>query len=174
MQKKKDFVFLIISIVSFLILSISFLIMPIETNVGSGSVGAATIAAGTMFWAGLITGIVMQVLLSVSRKKWLAANNKIRRGIKGEPSLGMFSFFKNKIAMAFDISAFVGLAGLIISMIATNAAGYICYVFIALFIFSLCSHCIFNGKNYFYIMNKEKMSNDAAQKKQKSGLKGEN
>lgn len=148
MIKKREHVLLIISVMSFLLFSISFLLMPIENSL-------LMIVSGAMFWASLIVGIITQILLSVNIKKWKQQKRgKLKRHLKRS---GLLSFFSNPLAKVFDITMVVGVIGLIISMIATQSSGYICYVFIAITVFSFSSHCIFNGKNYYYIKNADKL-----------------
>lgn len=149
--KKKETAYLIASIIGFLLFSVSFLLMPVETDDAMQGPNAITIAAGLMFWLGLLVGIITQISLSSRRKKWFA-RNRVRLPLA---KLGLISFFKNKIAIAFDALLVLSLIGLIVSVVITKATGYVCYIFIALTSFSFCAHCIFNGKNYYFIENKE-------------------
>ena len=88
--------------------------------------------------------------------------------LKNNYLLGLISFFQNKKAKVFDVLAGVTLAGVAISIILTDARGYVCYVFIALFTFSFCAHCIYNGKNYYFIKNKESIKKTLRKKRAKS------
>lgn len=153
-HRKKETAYLIASIVGFLIFSISFLLMPVETGEAEQGPNAITLVSGLMFWIGLIVGIIAQISLSTSRKKWFA-RNRVRLPLSNQPKLGVISFFKNMTAIVFDVVMILSLIGLVIAVLITNATGYACYIFIALFSFSFSAHCIFNGKNYYFIENKE-------------------
>lgn len=149
MIKKREHILLVISVLAFLLFSISFLLMPIENSL-------MIIISGGLFWVSLITGIVSQILLSVNIRKWKQQKRgKLKRHLKRS---GFLSFFSNPLAKLFDIVMIIGAIGLIISMIATKSSGYVCYVFIAITVFAFSSHCIFNGKNYYYIKNEDKLT----------------
>ena len=152
MNRKRDFIWLGISIVGFAILSTSFLLMSVENS------AVISKMAGLMFWIGLVMGIVFQVLLAKQRKIEIAKyrNHKFPNQ---RMRLGIFSLFKNPIAMIFDLLLAIGLVGLISSIILTKGMGYVCYVFIFITVFSFCMHCIFNGRIFFYISSKENKKN---------------
>jgi len=151
--KKNETIYLIVSIIGFLIFSISFLLMPVETTGAEQGPNAVTVVAGIMFWIGLLVGVIAQICLSASRKNWFN-KNKVRLPLSNQPKLGLITFFRNKTAIGFDVLLIISLVGLIVSIALTNATGYGCYIFLALTTFSFCSHCIFNGKNYYFIENK--------------------
>lgn len=157
-KKSIYFIYLLISIIAYFIFSVSFLLMYIDTDKTVQELNAINIVAGTMFWLGLIIGIFMQVLLSSSIKKFCSKNSaRILTLNKRKP--GLISFFQNRIASFFDITMIISLAGLIISIVLTDASGFSCYIFTALFVFCLCTHSIFNGNNYYFIKNKDKIIN---------------
>lgn len=151
--KKNETIYLIVSIIGYFIFSISFLLMPIEAKGVEQGPNVVTVVAGIMFWIGLLVGIIAQICLSASRKNWFN-KNRVRLPLSNQPKLGLITFFRNKIAIIFDVLLIVALVGLIVSVMLTDATGYACYIFIALTTFSFCSHCIFNGKNYYFIENK--------------------
>ncbi len=156
-KQKADYVLLIVSVVSFFMLSISFLLMPIENKEDITSLSTTAFFAGIMFWVSVVLGIVTQVVISVKTKKWLASNNvKIKKG-RSSKKPGIISFFKNTLATIADIAMFISLLGLVISIIATQGIAYICYIFLALFVFTFSMHCILNGKSYYIISNKNKI-----------------
>lgn len=155
-NKRNHMAYLIVSVVAFLVFSISFLLVPVEADTTEQGTNVYTIVAGLMFWIGLVVGIVMQVILSILRRKWFL-RNKVKLPLTNQPKLGLISFFKNKTAMVFDVMLVVSIIGLVLAMVATDAVGYSCYVFMALTSFSFCAHCIFNGKIYYFIENKDNM-----------------
>lgn len=154
-SKKTDYAWLTASIISFLLLSISFLLMPIESKNASDEVSIISILAGALFWISIVCGIATQAVLSHRIKSWLASN-RIRSG-RLVRKCGLISFFKNPFAVVADIAMIVGLIGLVITVILTHGIGYVCYVFLALFVFSFTMHCILNGKTFYVIENKGKI-----------------
>lgn len=151
--KKNETIYLIVSVIGFLIFSISFLLMIVKTKGAEQGPNVVTLVAGVMFWIGLLVGAIAQICLSVSRKNWFN-KNRVCLPLSNQPKLGVITFFRNRTAIVFDVLLIIALVGLIVSVILTNATGYACYIFLALTAFSFCSHCIFNGKNYYFIENK--------------------
>ncbi len=154
-SKKVDYIWLFASIVSFLLLSVSFLLMPIESENTTEGISLITMVAGVMFWLSIICGIVTQAILSHKVKSWLASN-RVRRG-RIVKNIGVISFFQNPFAIVADIATVIGLVGLIIAVLLTHGIGYACYIFLSLFVFSFSMHCILNGKNFYVIENKTKI-----------------
>ena len=154
-KKRTDVVWLGVSVFFFLMLSISFLLMPIEGGNPEKSLSGYGLAAGAMFWLSIIMMIVTQSVLARRRKSWCTAH-RIRKS-KMPQKIGLISFFKNGYAIIADVVTVISLAGFIIAMFATQGTGYICYVFASLFVFSFSMHCVLNGKVYYYIVNKDKM-----------------
>lgn len=154
MKLKKELIWLSISIAGFAILSVSFLLMPVESHAVISKI------AGLMFWLGLVIGIMFQILLA-RHKKIGMTKNRIQRLANQRIKPGIFSLFKNPMAIVFDLLMAIGLVGLISSMILTKGMGYICYMFISITVFSFSMHCIFNGRIYIYISNKEKKQETA-------------
>lgn len=131
----------IISIAGFLLMSCSFLLMPSVDN--SNGVSTFGMIVGLLFWIGLLTGIVMQIV-AVGMSK----------GKRGKYRIGLFSFMKNIYGMIADIMVVVSIVVFIIGMIITHKSGYICYVAIALFTFSISMHCVCNGRVFRYILSR--------------------
>lgn len=136
MRDKKCKTLLLSSIICFLLMSASFLIMPIGNKLES-NVRLFDVFTGCLFWLPLIAGIVLQIIMSVINKD----NTDKKR-------CGAISFFKNKIAAIFDILTIISLIVFVAMIIFTSATSYFCYVLIAIFAFSFSMHCILNGKIY--------------------------
>lgn len=145
MNKKRNSFFLIMSVIGFLLMSVSFLLMPLNSDSSKSNV-----FVGVLFWCSLLIGVVSQVVLS-SQIKRAGANNKCR--------LGLLMFFQNPYATVSDIALIVSVVGLIIAVIATNGLHYSCYIFLAMTVFFFSMHCILNGKNYYYIRDKKIVPN---------------
>ncbi len=148
MQKKVDFIWFGISIGSFFLMSISFLLMPLDVTVAQYD--AMDVIPGIIFWGFLILGIVGQVVLEIRRQKWLIEQGvrkyKIRQG-----RMGVITFCKNKFALIADVLMVVGVLLFALVTVITHGLGYICYILLALCVFAFCMHCIFNGRIYEYI-----------------------
>lgn len=154
-RKKVDSIWLGISVFCFLLLAISFLLMPFGTTATADKISAVTLISGIVFWASIVLGIVAQCVLSSRRKAWYSKNRIKKSRVKQK--IGLISFFKNTYAAIADIGLALSLTGLIAVLIVTQGTGYVCYVFISLFVFSFSMHCILNGKNYYYVINQDKM-----------------
>lgn len=140
-----------VSVTSFFLMAASLLLLPLDTDPLNDSIGTYSLLAGILFWLFLIVGCITQVILSRFRKRWWMAHPNRRRSRDKKP--GVISFFGNLPAAIADLVFVISLIGLVASLIATNALGRICYVFLSLTIFSFCMHCILNGKIYFTIQS---------------------
>lgn len=160
MSKKKEIILLYVSIGCFFLMSVSFLLMPIDFATRGSQI--FNLLIGIMFWTFLVAGLVIQFILNKIRKNWFI-RNRIRSS-QFRSKVGLISFVRNLPACIADGILAVSLIGLIISVIATNGIGYVCYIFMALLVFSFCMHCILNGKIYYFITNQDNILN-ASQKK---------
>ena len=152
-RRKFDCIWFAISVVSFLLLAVSFLLMPIgETD---GGLTTYSIIAGVMFWSSLVLGTASQMILSHRRKMWYVIN-KVRRA-RHSRKIGLISFFENVYAGIADVTFIISLIGLVVVLIVTQGTGYICYILMAALVFSFAMHCILNGKIYYHIVNQNKI-----------------
>lgn len=146
-HKNTERVWLGISVTFFLVMSLTFLFMPLEED---------TFYSGIVFWAGLAGGTVTQIILNAQRKAFFRKNHLSYKNNK-KSRVGIARFFANRPAVIADITCGVSLLGTVVSMIATKGYGYVCYVFISLTVFSFILHCIFNGRNFDFLLNKSKI-----------------
>ncbi len=154
-RKKADTVLLYASVAFFLLMALSFVLMPLGGWKSSSGRELFTVLAGGAFWVGLIGGASIQGVLSVRRDGWYKRNRiKKERTVRG---VGAFTFLKNVPAAVADLVLVLTIPALIVSLIVTKGSGAICYAFISLLVFSFSMHCILNGKIYYYIKNQEKM-----------------
>ena len=146
-ENSKGSFFLLLSMISFFIMSATFLVMPlIQTDIDSGN-NAYSIIIGITFWLTLVFGIIS---LFLARKNIQGIEN-IKKGI------GLIKFFQNKIAAIFDILLIISIIGLIILTIVTGGTLYRCYIFFSAVTFSFIMHCILNGKIFnCLIINKKR------------------
>lgn len=152
-----------ISVGCFFLVSMSFLLMPIE------SIG---ILPGVFFWSGLIFGVALQFVLAVRRrsffKKYVVNRQKIQKARNG-----LLTFGSNFMAGIADKCMIIGLVATVVAFILSEGYGYICYVCVAITFFSFAMHCILNGRIYHYIKNQKKIRQMLEQKKANSTDKGE-
>lgn len=153
-RKQVDTIWLGFSIFFFFMFAVSFLLMPLGDEVYDEGLSSYSFIAGLMFWISIIMAIITQCVLSWRRKSWYVIH-RIRRA-KNIQRIGVISFFKNGYATIADVIATLSLLGFVVAMIATQGAGYICYVLVSLFVFSFSMHCILNGKVYYHIVNQNK------------------
>ena len=162
-QRKIDRILLGISVGCFLLMSVSFLLMPIAS---------ATVVPGFLFWLGLLLGVVLQFLLEARRRAFFKSYAVNRKKMQ-KPRCGLLSFGSNAPALVADRSLAISLIGMIAAFVITKGYGYLCYVFIATTMFSFCMHCVLNGRIYFHVKNQIKVRQVLEQKKVNSTDKGE-
>lgn len=153
-KEKSDLFCLWLSIGGFLLMSISFMLMPMET---------LRMASGLLFWSGLITGGGFQIILEARRRAFFAQYN-VKRERMQKPRNGFLTFGSNRIAMITDNFLVVSVVATILVFLFTRGYGYICYICITVLLFSFCMHCIFNGRNYFHVNNQNKVRQVLEQK----------
>lgn len=154
-RKQIDSLLLRWSISGFGIMSVSFLLMPIE---------GISMLAGGMFWIGLLMGLVLQVVLEMRRRDFLA-RHRIKRQRMQRTHNGLLTFGANKVAIIADGVLVVSTICLALSFWLTRGTSYLCYILIALVVFSLCMHCVFNGRIYFHVINQTKIQQTLEKKK---------
>lgn len=162
-QNKTDRLLLGISVGGFALLSVSFVLMPVEV------LGAVP---GLLFWAGLIVGVVLQFVLE-ARRNSLFAKYRVKRETMQKARNGLLSFGSNPPAMAADISLAVSAVATILAFAITKGTGYLCYVCLSFLVFSFCMHCILNGRIYIFVKNNNKVRQALELKKANSMEKGE-
>jgi len=159
-NKNKIKFWLFLSIGSFFLMAVSFLIMPFGNNVLEKQ-SPVSIIAGLMFWIFLIFGIVAQIITAKLFKENLKSY-QIKMLKNNKKRVGIISFFENIPAMVADILCVLSLIVLIV-LLALGSTSYICYVLIFVFVFALCMHCVLNGKIYNTLFTKnykEKMNDE--------------
>ena len=162
-QRKIDRTLLGVSVGGFLLMSLSFLMMPLAS---------AAVIPGLMFWLGLAIGVALQIVLEVRRREFFKAYS-VKREKMQKPRNGLLSFGSNKPEKIADIATAVSVLAMILAFVFTKGYGYICYVFITAAVFSFCMHCILNGRIYFHAKNQLKIRQVLEQKKVKITGKGE-
>ncbi len=162
-HKKADCLLLGISIGGFSVLAVSFMLMPVE---GLGFM------PGLLFWGGLFTGVVLQIILE-ARRNSLVAKYNVRRETMQKARNGLLSFRSNPLAAVADVFLIISSVATILAFILTKGTGYVCNVSLSVLVFSFCMHCILNGRIYIFVKNHNKVRLVLKQKKANSMDKGE-
>ena len=160
-EKRTNLMLLGVSLASFGIMSVSFLLMPVE-QLG--------VFPGLLFWLGLVLGVAMQIVLENKRKAFFAKYN-VKNTKKQRPRNGLLTFGANKVALVVDCIMAVAFIATILAFVITKGVGYLCYVCLAVLVWSFCGHCILNGRNYFHILNEEKIRQALENKKESTNKK---
>lgn len=152
MGKKINCILLILSIISYFNVAASLTVMAFD-GVPTPGISSLGLICGICFWVFLIAGTTLQVVLSNRIRKRKIEQHRMRRNMKNQPKLGLISFFRNPLGAASDILFLLAVVSFGIACYQTQGSGIVCYISLSLMFFSFCAHCIFNGKNYFYITN---------------------
>lgn len=166
-RKYSDLVWFLVSIFGYLVMSISFMIMPLIDQQASPLVDKLP---GVMFWCFLLIGAASQIVLAVRRRKWLNEHG-IERRSAAKGRIGLLSFMRNLPACLADGVFVLSLVALIIAVVMTDGMGYLCYVFMACTVFSFCMHCVFNGKIYYFLTHQDMILKTSQQKHYKKSEK---
>lgn len=161
-RKKVDKLLLKMSIGAFFLMSISFLLMPFDF---------LKIAAGILFWFGLVLGALLQFILEARRKSFFSQYRVKRKDIQ-KPRNGLLSFGANRYACTVDCILLICIPCLIAAFLLTRGTSVFCYIFISLTVFSFCMHCVFNGRIYVYVNNQIKIRHALEDKKIRTFRKG--
>lgn len=162
-ERKSGFAYLWLSIVGYLCMSISFLLMPID---------GMHVVPGLLFWGGLVIGVVFQIVLEVRRRAFFARYS-VKREKMQKPRNGLLTFGSNRVAIIADCLLAIGVVASVLVFLLTKGYGYWCYACIAVVLFLVCLHCILNGRNYFHVNNQSKVRQSLEQKKANFIDKGE-
>lgn len=155
-NNQMDRILLVSSICGFSFMALSFILMPFE---GAG------ILPGLFFWAGLLVGTILQIVLEHRRRKFFKKFH-VKREKMQKPRIGLLSFGSNRLAGVADKVMVVCSVATVLALIFTKGTGVFCYFLIAATVLSVCLHCIFNGRIYFHIMNESKIQQLLEQKRQ--------
>lgn len=152
MNKTKNAILLIISFVSFAMVSVSLFVMFFVEPDSNSEPSVIKLACGAAFWLFLIVGIILQVVVSVNIKRWCRRRSYRSRLKKSR--IGLLKVFSNIPAVISDIFLFASLIAFITFMV-VNSASIFAYISLSVLFLSFSAHCIFNGKNYYCITNYE-------------------
>lgn len=162
-RKQMDTLLLCLSVGSFAVMSISFLLMPID------AIGRTP---GVLFWGGLLLGTFFQIALEARRRSFFARYHVNPKKMQ-KPRNGLLTFSSNKYAKLIDRILLVSVVCTVLTFLITKGTGYMCFVFISISVMALCMHCILNGRIFFHVMNQTKVQQVLEQKKVRTFSKGE-
>ena len=135
------------NILFLVILSVSVSIMPYNSK--TDGVTDMKILTGVMFWLGLIGTMLFASLINYFRRKDKLFNKAAEKYNK----LALIHFFQNRPAMVFDVILILTVLGFVAILI-FDLNLFFKFSFLSAIIFSFGMHCILNGINFVYVMNK--------------------
>ena len=162
-QRRIDRILLGISVSCFLMMSVSFLLMP---------VASVKLLPGLMFWGGLFLGSIFQIVLEVRRRAFFKSY-EVSRAKMQKPRNGLLTFGSSVGAIIADSAMIISVIAMTLTFALTKGYGYICYICIATTLFSFCMHCILNGRIFFHAKNQLRVRQVLEQKKANTLDKGE-
>ena len=143
-QFVKKRLWFLISLVGFFLSSATVLFIPLVSFEGEAWQKVIAYILGAIFWLGLAAGITFLILVNRMRKK--------KQKTKTVPFIW---FFRNKIALIFDIALIVGFIGIFPVLFIKGLNQWLSAGIIFTFIFSLEMHGMFNGENYKFAKSKK-------------------
>lgn len=139
----------ILTIVSFFLVSIFILLMPLSSDKAQTGDLRLLYFIGGGFWLCLLFAYILLIILSMRIKK---AKNYKNIKINGSK---LFKFFKNRNAKICDIILIFSSILFVISIITIDKSNYIICVLLSLIFLSLHMHFLLNSKMYHIIKNGE-------------------
>lgn len=128
-------------------ISVSVVFMPYNSK--TDIVTDVKILTGVMFWTGLIGTLIFAGLINFLRRKDKLFNKAAEKYNK----LGLTHFFQNIPAKIVDSLLILTSIAFILSLI-LNFSLSVKFVLISAIIFTFGMHCMLNGINFVYVMNK--------------------
>lgn len=151
MKRVRNISLVIISLISFAIVSAClFAMFFIEADANSNS-SLFSLICGMIFWIFTIVGIALQIFVSISIRSWYERRRLYRSRFR-RTRIGLLSIFSNIPAIISDVVLFVSLVAFIAFMV-IDPTNIFAYISLSVLFLSFSAHCIFNGKNYYYITN---------------------
>lgn len=139
----KSKISLIVSIVLIFISSFSIVLIPLSDFNGNTKQKILAYFIGILFWTCLIAAWIIHAVIYKSAKH-------IKKRI------GIISLFENSPAKIFDVLTLLSLIE-VIAVTIISAKGSVpeavSYISVSVLLFVFQMHCIFNGKNFKYVMS---------------------
>ena len=147
---------------AFAVSAVSPALIPFALD-SKGNLNAAGYAAGVMFWAGLLLGVVGYILL---RKK---ESDRIKLAVQKRKLPSALCFFSNLPALVMDVVMIVGVIGTIYCAVNITVSQILAVVFLLLALAGVYAHFLLNGKLYLYIWNSKPVKKKKQLKEGKVG-----
>ena len=160
MRKGVDILLLCLSLVFYLLMAASILLVPrqqIEHVTWLNALWQIPHVIGIAFWTGLAGGILFQIILGCRRRAWLKKHDT-RRVSEFRDRIGLLSPCRTVLGSLADGLCVASLISFIVLCEKTNRESYQCFVALAVFVFTLCLHCIFNGNIFYYVRYQNRRS----------------
>ncbi len=145
MSKNKYYRILLYSVISFLVSSLSFVLIPLSSFEGSKLQKALAYMVGFIFWIGLIVGLILTHYLSKIRQK-----HDYRKYFLP----GILCFFRNKKSRFVDILMIILAIAFIIVKTSFSSEILVLSITLSLLVFSVYIHSVLNGNNYAFAVKK--------------------
>lgn len=134
------------SIACFVLMSVTFLIMPIASSTATYTDRRVLFLVGADFWVSALAGYILVAVANRDRKWFLI--HKAGEDVRMDCRCGLLTFFSNTIATIFDSILFTSIGVAIITVFTEWKKGFLPYVLLFLITLSLNLHAMFNGRIY--------------------------
>lgn len=135
-----------LSILCFVLMAATFLIMPIASSTATYSDRRALFLVGADFWISALVGYIMVAIANCERRWFLT--HKTGDDVRMDCRCGLLTFFSNTIATVFDSILFTSIGVAIITVFTEWKNTFLPYILLFLIILSLNLHAMFNGRIY--------------------------
>ena len=148
------------------IMSFTFLLMPIANYMQNGwKQRLVLVIVGILFWISFISGYTLLIITNKKfRKLFVQGNPEVESKLPN-----CFEFFSNTYAAVADAILIAVIVVLIVITILGRMTGVFPYIVLAILVFSINIHCLFNGNIYKTIR-----TNDTRERKRCKGMKDVN
>lgn len=138
-------IYFYLSVFFLLMMSMSILFMPSAVEHQEQS-GTYLILVGSTFWVSAIIGYLFVMLANIKRREFII--DKYDGNLSMNCRIGVITFFDNVPATVADVTMISSFILLVIINFTSMRYSFIVYVLLAMFVFSLNMHCLFNGRIY--------------------------
>ena len=148
MSKKMGYCLLIASFISFALVSVCLFLTFFVDSFFDAQATPLSWISGIGCWLFTIVGILLQVWVTlIVRRHYGGIASRDRRV---NPGIGLLRIFSNRLAIISDGILCVSAVASAICL-AKDATSLWAHISLPVLFLSFCGHCIFNGKNYYYI-----------------------
>lgn len=135
-------------VISFSVFSLTFGLMPLPYYLSDKLRRAGFVINGLLFWAALAAGFIF-LIKAAGYARTVCASNPQAKYIRAHPP-GILSFFSNGTAAVFDILLPASIIAMAVVLI-KSGGDILTFALIAVTVFSLIMHSLFNGRIYHLI-----------------------